>query len=334
MAAKATINAKGLTKDYQGKVVVDHIDLDLRSGEVFGLLGPNGAGKTTTILMLLGLTEPSGGKVQVLGMDPARNPLEVKSQVGYLPDAVGFYESMTGAENLRFTARLNGLTGQDMEDRIDTALGEVGLADAKDQPTGTYSRGMRQRLGIADALIKQPKVLILDEPTTAIDPEGVQEILILIRKLAEERGVTILLSSHLLHQVQTVCDRVAIFVQGKVVALGAPHELAARAGGPEELELRTDGDVKRTESALASMPDVKTVVQTRIPGLLHLQVARGGTGRVVKGLIDKGIVVTHVRQTSEDLDEVYRRYFQEDKPPVPVSAGAGRSESEGSDSDS
>jgi ABC-2 type transport system ATP-binding protein len=174
-------------------------------------------------------------------------------------------------------------------------------------------------------------VLILDEPTTAIDPEGVQEILVLIRKLAEERGVTILLSSHLLHQVQTVCDRVAIFVRGKVVALGAPHDLAAKAGGPEELEIRTEGDVKRTESALATMPDVKTVVHTRIPGLLHLQVARGGTGRVVKGLIDRGIVVTHVRRTSEDLDEVYRRYFQEDHQPVAVASATGKPESAGAD---
>jgi ABC-2 type transport system ATP-binding protein len=334
VAAKATIHAKGLTKDYEGKIVVDHIDLDLRSGEVFGLLGPNGAGKTTTILMLLGLTEPSGGTVQVLGLDPARHPLEVKSQVGYLPDAVGFYEGMTGAENLRFTARLNGLAGQDMEERIDVALAEVGLSEARNQATGTYSRGMRQRLGIADALIKEPRVLILDEPTTAIDPEGVQEILVLIRKLAEERGVTILLSSHLLHQVQTVCDRVAIFVNGKVVALGAPHELAAKAGGPEELELRTEGDAKRTESALASMPDVKTVSATRIPGLLHLQVARGGTGRVVKGLVDKGIVVTHVRRTSEDLDEVYRRYFQPATSSMAVAAGAGKQESAGTDNDS
>ena len=168
-----TIRSRKLTKTYGEHTVVDRLDLDIEAGEVFGLLGPNGAGKTTTILMLLGLVEPTKGKIEVLGLDPRWNPLEVKRKVGYLPDAVGFYDTMTGRENLRFTARLNGI--EDSDEHIDSLLDLVGLRDAGDQPAGEYSRGMKQRLGVADALVKGPSVLILDEPTTAIDPEGVDK---------------------------------------------------------------------------------------------------------------------------------------------------------------
>jgi len=211
MAAPTVVTRK-LTKEYGEARVVDELDLRLAPGEVFGLLGPNGAGKTTTILMLLGLIEPTSGQVEVLGLDPARNPLTVKSRVGYLPDAVGFYDSMTGFENLRFTADLNRIPAKEARGRIEQLLFEVGLAEASEQKAGEYSRGMKQRLGIADALLKRPEVLILDEPTTAIDPEGVADILAMIRNLADHQQVTVLLSSHLLHQVQAVCDRVAIFV--------------------------------------------------------------------------------------------------------------------------
>ena len=239
-----TIRSRKLTKTYGEHTVVDRLDLDIEAGEVFGLLGPNGAGKTTTILMLLGLVEPTKGKIEVLGLDPRWNPIEVKRKVGYLPDAVGFYDPMSGRENLRFTARLNGL--DDYEDLIDSLLGLVGLGDAADQAAGEYSRGMKQRLGVADALVKGPSVLILDEPTTAIDPEGVVEMLVLIERLAKEEGVTVLLASHLLHQVQAVCERVAIFVRGKVVAQGTPHELAAVDQGKDiRVEFRLGGDPRR-----------------------------------------------------------------------------------------
>ena len=221
---------EGLTRRYGDTLAVDHLDLEVRAGEVFGLLGPNGAGKTTTILMLLGLTDPTGGTARVLGLDPARSPLLVKRQVGYLPDAVGFYEGLTARENLRFTAELNALDRDDAEQRIDELLHRVGLETVADQQVGTFSRGMRQRLGIADALVKRPRVLILDEPTIAIDPRGVEEVLDLIRWLRDEQQVTVLLSSHLLHQVQEVCDRVGLFVDGRLVAVGSVHDLAASMG--------------------------------------------------------------------------------------------------------
>ncbi len=147
------VRTRRLTKRYGELMAVDRLDLEVRPREIFGLLGQNGAGKTTTILMLLGLTDPTDGEARVLGLDPARHPLEVKRRIGYLPDSVGFYSAMTGRENLRYTARLNGLTGRLAEDRIGSVLDQVGLTDRADTRTDTYSRGMLQRLGIADALV-------------------------------------------------------------------------------------------------------------------------------------------------------------------------------------
>src|SRR5689334_320469 len=182
----ALMVTRSLSKRYDTLVAVDHLDIEVRAGEIFGLLGQNGAGKTTTILMLLGLTEPSSGGARVAGFDPARNPIEVKRRVGYLPDAVGFYDGMTGRQNLRYTAKLNGLSGAAAEAKISEAIEHVGMSDRADSKVETYSRGMKQRLGIADALVKDPEILILDEPTTAIDPIGVIEILDMLRALVRE----------------------------------------------------------------------------------------------------------------------------------------------------
>src|SRR5829696_5682881 len=226
----APIITRRLTKRYGDFVAVDALDLEVHAGEIFGLLGQNGAGKTTTILMLLGLTEPSGGGARVVGLDPARRPLEVKRRVGYLPDAVGFYDGMTGRQNVRYTARLNGLVGKTAEAKIDEVLEHVGMTERADTKVETYSRGMLQRLGIADALVKDPSVLILDEPTTAIDPIGVIEILDMLRSLVRDRGLAVLLSSHLLSQVQSVCDRVGIFAAGQLIGVGTVEDLAQQFG--------------------------------------------------------------------------------------------------------
>jgi ABC-2 type transport system ATP-binding protein len=231
-AGAPLVEVSHLTKRYGDFAAVDDLSFSVHAGEVFGLLGPNGAGKTTTILTLLGLTDPSGGTVRVLGRDPARDALAVKRQVGYLPDAVGFYARLTARENLRYTARLNGIDPDAANGRIDDLLDRVGLTAARDQRTGTFSRGMLQRLGIADALLKEPRVLILDEPTASIDPAGVAEMLGLITGLVRERGLAALLSSHLLGQVEDVCDRMAIFQRGRLIASGSLEELRAQAAAP------------------------------------------------------------------------------------------------------
>ncbi|HEU4319892.1 MAG TPA: ABC transporter ATP-binding protein [Acidimicrobiia bacterium] len=300
------LKTEGLTKQYGETVVVDALDLEVERGEVFGLLGPNGAGKTTTILMLLGLAEPSAGSIEVLGLDPRRDPIEVKRRVGYLPDAVGFYDDLTAGQNLRFTARLNGIP--DSEDRIVQLLEEVGLSSAANQQVGEYSRGMKQRLGLADALIKSPSILILDEPTTAIDPEGVAEILDLIRDLAVENNVAVLLSSHLLNQVQAVCDRVAIFVGGKVVAQGRPHELAEDEVGRARVEFRFAG--QGDEDRLRAIDGVGEVTHGRVPGAWLATLESGRLSEVIGELVSGGAVLTGVRRVDDDLDAIYRRYFE------------------------
>lgn len=302
------IRTSSLTKRYGESTVVSDLDLAIGRGEVFGLLGPNGAGKTTTILMLLGLIEPTSGEVEVVGLDPRRHPLDVKRRVGFLPDAVGFYDSMTGAENLRFTARLNGVT--DADARIGQLLNQVGLSDAANQPAGQYSRGMKQRLGLADALLKSPEVLILDEPTTAIDPEGVAEILDLIRHLATEDSVTVLLSSHLLHQVQEVCDRVAIFVDGRVVAQGTPEDLAADHTGSSRVEFRFASAAVSPEGVLSAAPSLSEVTPGRSPLVWTATVDSGAISSTVREVANSGADLTGVRRLDDDLDAIYRRYFK------------------------
>ena len=261
--SETIIKTEGLSKRYGGITAVDKLFLEIRKGEVFGLLGPNGAGKTTTTLMLLGLTEPSGGRAQICGYDCTRDSLQVKKITGYLPDNVGFYPDMTGRQNLRFTGRLNGLQGEELEKRIDEMLKRVGMTNAADRKTGTYSRGMKQRLGIADVLMKDPQIIIMDEPTLGIDPEGMRELLALIRQLSEEDQRTILISSHQLHQVQQICDRVGIFVKGKLIACGSVGELAVQlqSEGNYILELEAYPHDDRLENLLHTVEGVKKITK-------------------------------------------------------------------------
>lgn len=227
---EAVIETTGLAKAYGRQAAVRGLDVAVRPGEIFGFLGPNGAGKTTTLLMLLGLTEPTSGQAKVLGKDPVREPLEVKSRVGYLPEQVGFYRDMTARQNLDYVAALNRIKPQEAENRITRALESVGLAEESDKLVGAYSRGMRQRLGIAELLVKDPALIFLDEPTLGLDPDGINRMLDLIVSLSKERGITVVLSSHLLHQVQRICDRVGIMIKGELVAVGTIDELRQKLG--------------------------------------------------------------------------------------------------------
>ena len=202
------IELTGLTKKYGGFTAVNDLNLTINKKDIFGLLGPNGAGKSTTILMMLGLTEPTSGSVKVCGVDSTTHPIEVKRIVGYLPEDVGFYDDMTGIENLVYTAQLNGIPKKDAKEKAVQLLERVGLMNEGNKKAGKYSRGMRQRLGLADVLIKDPEVIILDEPTSGIDPAGVREFMDLIHQLSHEEGLTVLFSSHHLDQVQQVCSAV------------------------------------------------------------------------------------------------------------------------------
>ena len=229
--AMAIIQTDQLPRRYGRQTAVDGLSLEIGEREIFGFLGPNGAGKTTTILMLLGLTEPTAGRARVLGYDPARDPLQIKRQVGYLPENVGFYDDLTGLENLRYMGRLNRLPEAQAPALIEEALSTVGLEGEGNKLVGAYSRGMRQRLGIAELLVKNPKLLILDEPTLGLDPDGTNRMLELIVSLRRERGMTVMLSSHQLEQVQRICTRVGIMIKGKLAALGSLEELSKGGSG-------------------------------------------------------------------------------------------------------
>ena len=304
------IRTEHLSKSYGEKEAVCDLTLEIRRGEIFGLLGPNGAGKTTTTLMLLGLTEPTGGSAYIDGKNCARQAIDVKRMVGYLPDNVGFYSDMTGRENLRFTGRLNGLPDDVTDRRIEELLEKVGMTEAADQKAGTYSRGMRQRLGIADVLMKDPKVVIMDEPTLGIDPEGMRELMTLIRGLAEDDKRTILISSHQLYQIQQICDRVGLFVEGRLIACGRIDELAGqmRREGHYALEAAAFPDDSGFEELLRSLGNVEQVERS---GDFYVVHSRADLCRELnRRALEKGYTLRHLRQRGNDLDEIYRRYFE------------------------
>jgi len=304
------LETRDLTKVYGDRTAVNTLNLRIRRGEIFGLLGPNGAGKTTTILMLLGLTEPSGGEARVGGLDPRRQPLEVKRHVGYLPDDVGFYDDLTARQNLAYTARLNRLTEADAQERIEFLLDEVGLMSVIDRRVRTFSRGMRQRLGLADALIKSPSILILDEPTVNIDPEGVRELLRFVSELRTVEGLTVLLSSHLLHQVEQVCDRIGIFVGGRLVGIGTVADLAGTLKGEWVFELGVDPG----PSAVHISDVIKKVngvhdVESDGPGRFIVTAGSDIHSQLLAAVAGIGCTIDHFVRRGADLDAIYHRYF-------------------------
>jgi ABC-2 type transport system ATP-binding protein len=318
MSGDTVIEAKNLTKTYGQAVAVDHISFSVGRGEIFGLLGPNGAGKTTTILMLLGLTDISGGEVSVLGFNPAREPLSVKRRVGYLPDTVGFYDQLTAADNLRYTARLIGFRLNEREKRIAEALERVGLADSANHHVGTYSRGMRQRLGLAEILMKGAQIAILDEPTSGLDPHATSELLGVIRRFKAE-GVSVLLSSHLLERVQSVCDRVALFSAGRIALMGTVSELGREvlgAGYVVDIEAEGAGLAER----LTLIPGVSGVEQTGI-GKLRLHADRDVRSEAAAEVVAMHGRLKYLGVEEPSLEAIYNHYF-DSKPDEPTKEGA------------
>jgi ABC-2 type transport system ATP-binding protein len=220
-----------LTKNYPNQTAVNDLSFSVKEGEIFGFLGPNGAGKTTTLLMLMGLSRPSGGSAKVCGLDPVRKAREVKGLVGYLPENVGFYQDMDAVQSLEYIADLNGMDRGKTGEKISEALNTVGLSEDKGKKVGVYSRGMKQRLGIAEVLLKDPKVMFLDEPTLGLDPDGAFKIIELIQSLNSNRKISVLLSSHHLQQVQKISHRVGIMIKGEMVAEGSIDSLAKEKFG-------------------------------------------------------------------------------------------------------
>jgi ABC-2 type transport system ATP-binding protein len=303
----AVITAQGLSKRYGETKAVDAISFAIRKGEVFGLLGPNGAGKTTTILMMLGLTEISFGQVSVLGFDPARAPLQVKRRVGYLPDSVGFYDNLTAVENLAYTAKLMGLPLKERTGRIAEALARVRLSEVAHKRVSTFSRGMRQRLGLAEIIVKRAEIAILDEPTSGLDPQATIEFLELIAEL-KRGGTTVLLSSHLLDQVQRICDRVALFQAGRIVMMGSVAELAVQVlGAGFVVEVEADGNgIARKLSTIPGVSRVETLSENRYRMTAERDVRPDAANAVVA--VNGALKRLSVDEPS--LEAIYARTFQ------------------------
>ena len=299
------IRTEKLTKVYNGKTAVDGLDLTVGEGEVFGFLGPNGAGKSTTILMLTGMIEPTGGRCLVDGIEVAKDPLAVKKIIGYLPEDVGFYGNMTGEQNLDYFARFYGMNARERKERITTLLELVHL-DGVTQKAGEYSRGMKQRLGLAQALINDPKVLFLDEPTANLDPEGVREYRELIERLAGE-GKTVFVSSHILSEVRAVCRTVGLLAKGRLVAQGTLGEVARALASP-------DGDAVRivveTREHLPDIEDPEIIAVERNGNRAVIRATTDIRDRLAASLFEQGMHVREMRVEEPDIEDVFMAVYR------------------------
>jgi len=310
MSDKVIIETRDLVKSYGKFVAVDRLNLSITEGQVFGFLGPNGAGKTTTLLMLLGLTEPTSGTATICGYDSIREPVEIKRLAGYLPEKVGFYEDLTAAENLDYTAALNGLSRKISVKKIDDLLNIVGLSDMANKKVRTFSHGMKQRLGIADVMIKDPKVAFFDEPTAGIDPEGIEQVLGLIANMAR-RKVTIVLSSHQLHHVQKVCTRVGILSKGRLVAEGSVDELGREkiAGGKVRIEIQVAEPSRKLVKLVEKIKGVTGVESTG--NVLLISCEKDLRRQIAKVAADCDSLIVQMKIEEYGLDEIYMKYFSE-----------------------
>jgi ABC-2 type transport system ATP-binding protein len=305
------VETQKLTKRYHDKLAVNALNLTVEEGEIFGFLGPNGAGKTTTILMLLGLTEPTSGRVSVCGFDPTHEPIEVKRRVGYLPENPGFYEDLSARENLLYMARLNRIPEDDARRRTTQVLDQVGLSEDGRRLVREFSRGMKQRLGIAEVLVKNPSTVILDEPTLGIDPDGAIHILELIKGLNREHGLTVMLSSHQLQQVQQICNRIGIIVKGKLIAHGQMDELGRAILKERQWNflLEVGGGADGLENDLRSIHGVAEI-EKRTQGVF-LRCTRDVRPDIVSLVMRKSLPLLQLRSEDPTLEEIYLKYFRE-----------------------
>jgi ABC-2 type transport system ATP-binding protein len=269
----AAIEARGVEKRYGSLVAVADLSFDAQAGEILGVLGPNGAGKTTAIRVLTTILAPTRGSFEVAG-SPHTRPSEIRRRIGVLPESAGYPERQTAEEYLRYHARLYGRSRGGACAVASSLLEEVGLGGRSRSLISTYSRGMRQRLGIARALVNEPRVVFLDEPTLGLDPAGQRQILGTVRRIAEERGATVLMCTHLLAEVEETCSRVLILSSGRVAAQGTVSEISRQAAAPRSGRLRVPREhVERAMVALRTVPGVETAAANGQPGSLRLTLA-------------------------------------------------------------
>jgi len=291
----------GLTKRYGPARALDGVSLTVPEGSVFGFLGPNGAGKTTTLRILAGLAHPSGGRAAVFGHDVTRDAGAVHRLIGYLPDVPGFYAWMTAAEYLDLTGRLFGLSGTVLRERIEVLLDLAGLTDVTTR-VGGYSRGMKQRLGVAQALINAPRLLLLDEPTSALDPLGRREVLEMVATLAGR--TTVFFSTHILADVERVCDTVAILAPGRVVEQAAIDDLKARHGGAHRVLVEVD-DPRRLEDALRGLAWVTRVTAAEHELQVEVTDLEAAYREVPAVVTRQGLALRRFEAAEVSLEEVF-----------------------------
>jgi ABC-2 type transport system ATP-binding protein len=296
------LETQQLTKRYRRRVVVDRLSLAVRDGDIFGFLGQNGAGKSTTIRMALGLVRPTSGHVRVLGYDMSRQPLRALQRIGAIIDAPVFYENFSGRQNLRMLAAMSGGA---KPKRLEDVLEIVGLRQRAHDPVRVYSHGMRQRLGIAQALLPDPQFIILDEPTDGLDPQGLCETRALILRLRDELKLTIMLSSHLLHEVEQICNRVAIIDQGKLLCQGAVRDLIAQDNW---MKLRVDR-IGEAHELLERDPSL--TVRRNGDQSLYVKMADEQIPLVNALLVQNGFSVMELSPQRESLEQVFLRLTQE-----------------------
>lgn len=296
------IKVSGLTKDYGARRAIQNLSFDAQQGEIVGFLGPNGAGKTTTMRILTGYMPPTDGEAIVAGYDVVEESLEVRKRVGYLPETVPLYTDMVVFDYLKFMGELRHIPNVD--DRVDEVLDMVGLLERSNGFIGNLSKGMRQRVGLAQALLHRPEVLILDEPTIGLDPGQVVEVRELIREIGKER--TVLLSTHLLHEAQNICDRVLIINKGKIVAEDTTENLQARLIGAERVVVRVRGESDELADTIKSVKGVRGV-ETKEDGAVEFEFASGKDLRpeVAKEIIKSGYDLLELRPLGMSLEEIF-----------------------------
>lgn len=290
---------------------VDNLNLQVRKGEVFGFVGPNGAGKTTTMKMLIGLLEPSEGSGKVAGFDIVREVINIRETTGVLPEPAGFYDNLTARQNLRFYAKLYDIEPEVREKRIVNLLETVGLTRAIDQKTGGFSTGMRKRFGLAQALINEPSVLFLDEPTSGIDPLGAQMMRDLIKDLNRSKGVTVFLSSHSMEEVEEICDRIAIIARGKLLAVGSVEDMRdivrVKEGVHYLLEVQ---DIPPSEAAEA-LKNVEGVTALEIQdGTLHVHAKTKLRTEIAKAVKKAGGTISMFEEEEMNLQKLFLKIIE------------------------
>ncbi|MFH1186478.1 MAG: ABC transporter ATP-binding protein [Chloroflexota bacterium] len=303
------IRVQGLTKDYGARRAISDLSFEAKQGEIVGFLGPNGAGKTTTMRILTGYMPPTEGSAQVAGFDVVEESLEVRKRVGYLPETVPLYTDMTALEYLTFMADLRQLP--EAQDRALETLSTVGMDSRANSYISSLSKGMRQRMGLAQALIHHPEVLILDEPTIGLDPAQVVEVRNLIREMGRQR--TVLLSTHILSEAQQICDRVLIINKGRIIAEDTPQNLQARLVGSERASVRVRGDGDGLAKAIQKVKGVRSV-HVQADGSVEFQFAPGQDVRpdVAKSLVGAGYDLLELRPIGMSLEEIFLELTRDD----------------------